>query len=120
MARRALKAGLDAKMENPEERKFQPGFLDDILAARASHLSDALAIWRWARQNQSTLTARADRSAVMRFWCQWVRDPLLNLGLRDPVDRIAEIKANDPKRLKLVATFETWWATHGDNLIKAT
>jgi hypothetical protein len=28
--------------------------------------------------------------------CAWCRDPLLTLGCRDPVERIATAKANDP------------------------
>jgi hypothetical protein len=46
------------------------------------------------------------------------RDPLLALGMRDPVDRIAEIKAADPKRRTLIAIFDQWWASHGDLLLK--
>src|SRR5262249_10775461 len=38
---------------------------------------------------------------------------------RDPVERIAEIKAADPKRRAVVALFEAWWACHGDNVMKA-
>jgi hypothetical protein len=116
MARRLLKCRLDAKMENPEERKFEPGFLDNVLASRAQHLSDALIIWRWGRQN----TIKAGRPlGSYEVWAQWVRDPLLALGCRDPVDRIAEIKANDPKRRALVAIYEAWWAAHADTMVKA-
>ena len=47
MARRVLKTSLDARMENPEQRKFKPGFLDSVFEKRAPLLSDALTIWRW-------------------------------------------------------------------------
>jgi hypothetical protein len=40
--------------------------------------------------------------------------------LRDPVDRIAEIKAADPNRREAVAFFDVWWAVHGDAPVKAT
>ena len=53
MARRLLNSHLDAKMEDPEQRKFAPGFLDRVFAARADLLSAALTIWRWGRQTQS-------------------------------------------------------------------
>ena len=36
MARRVLEAPLDARMEDPEERKFDPGFLDDVFTERAA------------------------------------------------------------------------------------
>ena len=54
------------------------------------------------------------------MWCQWCRDPILALGGRDPVDRIAEIKAADPTRAHLIEIFDAWFAIHGNDLIKAT
>jgi hypothetical protein len=118
MARRIIKSHLDAKMENPEERKFRPGFLEDILAHRAGLLSDALIIWRWGRQNESALTAGRALGSY-EVWCQWVRDPLLALGMKDPVDRLTEIKASDPRRRALVGIFEVWWEKHKDKQVKA-
>jgi hypothetical protein len=44
---------------------------------------------------------------------------LLALGCRDPVDRIVEVKAADPKRKRILAVFEVWWIVHRDNLIAA-
>jgi hypothetical protein len=118
MARRLLNTRLDAKMENPEERKFKPGFLDDVFAERASLLSDLLLIWRWGRQNPGALTPGRPLGSY-ETWAQWVRDPLLTLKLRDPVERIAEIKANDPKRRALVEIFDKWHDKHQGNVVKA-
>jgi hypothetical protein len=42
------------------------------------------------------------------------------MGMRDPVDRLAEIKANDPKRRALTAIFEIWETAHHDTLVKAS
>jgi hypothetical protein len=117
MARRLLNTHLDAHMENPEQRKFTPGFLDRILADRANLLAAALTIWRWGRQNKPQSGKPLGSYEV---WAQWCRDPLLALGMRDPVDRIAEIKAADPKRRALIAIFDLWSATHGDLIIKAS
>jgi len=39
--------------------------------------------------------------------------------MRDPVDRIAEIKAADPKRRTLIAVFDQWWESHRDLSLKA-
>jgi hypothetical protein len=50
IARRVLKVGLDAKMENPEQRPFPPGFLDGILERRIDLLSACLTLWRWGVQ----------------------------------------------------------------------
>jgi hypothetical protein len=116
MARRLLNTHLDAHMENPEQRKFAPGFLDRVFLERANLLAAALTIWRWGRQTKPKAGKPVGSYEV---WAQWCRDPLLALGMRDPVDRIAEIKAADPKRRALVAIFEQWWAAHGDQLLKA-
>lgn len=116
MARRLLKVDLDAKMENPEQRPFAPGFLDGVHTNRAQLLSDALIIWRWGRLNPLDAGRPLGNYEV---WAQWCRDPLLALGCRDPVDRIAEIKAADPRRAKLTALFDAWWDAHRDQPIAA-
>jgi hypothetical protein len=118
IARRLIETFLDAKTENPEERKFAPGFLDEILVARPDILSDALIIWRFGRQNPGALTEGRSLGSY-EVWCQWIRDPLLTLGCRDPVDRLAEIKANDPRRRMLVSIFEIWWTVHRDQMMQA-
>jgi hypothetical protein len=117
MARRLITTNLDAKMEDPERRPFKPGFLDDVLEARAELLSDALTIWRWGRQ---TVLKPGKALGSFEVWAQWCRDPLLMLGARDPVDRIDEIKAADPHRRALIEIFDTWWTIHRDILLKST
>jgi hypothetical protein len=104
-------------MEDPETRKFAPRFLDSVLASRASLLSDALTIWRWGRQ---TVLKPGKALGSYEVWAQWCRDPLLALGTRDPVDRIAEIKAADPKRREALEFFEVWWAVHGTETVTAS
>src|SRR4029077_4462052 len=106
MARRLLNVHIDARMENPEQRPFVPGFLERVFAERANLLAAALTIWRWGRQTQPKSGKPLGSYEV---WAQWCRDPLLALGMRDPVDRIAEIKAADPKRRALIAVFDQWW-----------
>ena len=117
MARRILKTHLDAQLEDPEQRKFAPGFLDSVSVARSALLSDALTIWRWGRQ---TVLKAGRPLGSYEVWAQWCRDPLLALGSRDPVDRIAEIKAADPRRRAAIEFFDVWWAVHGDIIVKST
>src|SRR5262249_44005576 len=115
---RLLNSRLDARMENPEERKFRPGFLEGILAQRPILLSDLLTIWRWGRQTCGALTAGRPLGSY-ETWAQWVRDPLLTLGLRDPVERIASIKTNDPKRRALIEIFDLWHQKHKGAPVRA-
>jgi hypothetical protein len=116
MARRLLNTHLNAKMENPEQRKFAPGFLDHVLAARPKLLTAALIIWRWGRQNKLD---NGKPLGSYELWAQWCRDPLIALGMRDPVDRIDEIKAADPKRKSLITIFDQWWTSDADAELKA-
>jgi hypothetical protein len=116
MARRQIMIRLDAQMEDPEARPFAPGFLEHVAASRPVLLSDALTIWRWGRQ---TVLKPGKPIGSFEKWAQWCRDPLLMLDCKDPIERIAEIKANDSRRRALVDFFEVWWAAHSDAVVKA-
>jgi hypothetical protein len=118
LARRLLLIMLDAKMEDPELRKFEPGFLDTVFEARGDLLTHALTIWRWGRQHKTL--ARGKPLGSFELWAHWCRDPLLALGCRDPIDRLAEIKAADPKRRALTDIFDAWWSCHQDDTLKAS
>jgi putative DNA primase/helicase len=117
MARRILNTHIDAQMEEPEARPFQPGFLDRVSESRSALLSHVLTIWRWGRQ---TVLKPGRPLGSYELWAQWCRDPLIALGARDPVERVAEIKAADPRRRALVNFFEAWWNIHGDAIIKSS
>ena len=53
------------------------------------------------------------------MWAEWCRDPLLNLGCQDPVERVEALKANDPHRQRIGELFRTWWQYHGADIMKA-
>jgi hypothetical protein len=118
MARRIIKTDYDAKTENPELRPFKPGFLNTVHKERAILLGHALTIWRWGRQNADLLDEGKPLGSY-EVWAQWCRDPLINLGTRDPVDRIAAIKAADPRRKRILTVYEAWWEKHEDRLLPA-
>jgi hypothetical protein len=119
LARRFIVCELDAHCEDPETRPFAPGFLNRIEARRAELLAAALTIWRWGRQNSSSLAAGRPLGSF-EHWCEWCRDPLLELGCRDPVERIEAMKARDPKRMQTVEIFSAWWDNHGDQRLKSS
>jgi hypothetical protein len=119
LARRFISSSLDAKCEDPELRSFPAGFIDEIERRRADLLGAVLTIWRWGRQNVSDLT-RGLALGSYETWSEWCRDPLLTLGCRDPVERIAVLKANDPQRQLLRELFGAWWESHQDAPIKAS
>ena len=118
MARRILMIQLDAKMENPEQRSFAPGFLQGIAARRGELLCACLTIWRWGIQEGEALK-RGRPIGSYETWARWCRDPLVELGCRDPIDRIAHIKAADPRRRQIVEVFGQWWHHHTDRPVTA-
>jgi putative DNA primase/helicase len=114
MLRRILKITLDAHVENPEQRKFKGDFLPDVMRDRLKLLQAVLTIWRWGRQ--SDVTAGKPLGSYGQ-WARWCRDPLLALGCRDPIDRVAQLKAADPRRQAVIEVFEMWWKKHGDKAV---
>jgi putative DNA primase/helicase len=119
LARRFICVELDARCEDPEQRQFPPGFLEDISARRPELLAAGLIILRWGRQNADAIE-HGKALGSFENWAVWVRDPLVALGCRDPVDRISEIKARDPERQRVIALFGAWHDAHGDNPVKVT
>jgi hypothetical protein len=97
-------------MEDPERRSFAGDILADVARNRATILSALLTIWRYGRR-----TKGIKRGVVLgsyEQWCAWVRDPLLSLGCRDPVERLSETKARDPLRQMTSDLFAAWWKHH--------
>jgi hypothetical protein len=117
LARRFIYGELDAQCEDPEQRTFSAGFLDVIAKRRAELLGAALTIWRWGRQNKQKAGITL---GSFETWCTWVRDPLLALGCKDPVARLAQIKARDPNRQQVIDLFSVWWDHHHSNQVKVS
>jgi putative DNA primase/helicase len=119
IARRILKIRLDAKMENPEQRPFAAGFLRNVFDRRADLLSAVLTIWRWGAQQGGQLPHGRPLGSYEQ-WARWCRDPLFALGCRDPVERLSQIKAADPRRQHLAEVFNRWWKHHSDKDVSAS
>jgi hypothetical protein len=118
LARRFNPCELDARCEDPEVRPFGAGFLDRIERDRAELLVAALTIWRFGRQNAAQLP-HGKPLGSFETWAEWCRDPLLALGCRDPIERIEELKINDPRRQRIAELFQVWWEHHEDAPVKA-
>src|SRR5262249_24144117 len=119
LVRRTIPIDLDAKIEDPEQREFKAGFLDDILARRIELLQHVLTILRWARQNPSALKQGTPLGGFEQ-WCHWVRDPLFTLDCPDPIARSGEQKIKDPDRINIFDIFETWFRLHFDSWVTAS
>jgi hypothetical protein len=119
LARRFIWSELDAHCEDPEQREFEPGFLDDIQRRRPELLSYVLTIWRWGRQNAADLK-RGRPLGSFEQWASWCRDSLISLGCCDPVERIDAAKCEDPERGRIVRVFQAWDLRHGDRPMKVS
>lgn len=117
LARRFNSCHLDAHCEDPETRNFAADFLETIEQRRAELLRATLTIWRYGRQNANERRGRPLGS--FETWCAWVREPLVTLGCRDPVERIEEVKARDPHRQHIAELFRAWDECHGNTPVRA-
>jgi hypothetical protein len=116
LARRFILTELDAYMEDPERRSFAVDVLKEVARRRSQFLAAALTIWRYGRLAQLT---PGEPLGSYESWCAQVRDPLLALGCRDPVERISDVKKRDPDRQALAALFGLWWTYHRDFVVRA-
>lgn len=112
LARRFVTVELDAGMEDPETRDFRNDLLGETLGARADLLAAALTIWRWGRLQGDALP-KGRSLGSFHDWARWCRDPLLALGCADPALRVADAKAQDPRRQRVAEIFAAWWDHHG-------
>jgi len=119
LVRRFLFCSLDARTEEPERRPFRPGYLEEVEGRRGELLGAALTIWRWGRQHAEALR-RGKPLGSFEQWAEWVRDPLLTLGCADPVERLDEVKADDPRRQRVAQLFNEWWLIHKERPVKAS
>lgn len=115
LVRRVVIAELDANVENPELRDFPGDFLADIAEARPRLLAGVLTIWRWGRLHRNQLQRGLPLGSYSQ-WADWIRDVLITLGCRDPVERVETAKANDAGRLYTLGIFEAWWEQFGTDV----
>jgi hypothetical protein len=105
-------------VENPNTRKFRHGQLDYVRAHRPALLVAALTIWRWGRR--SPLIKRGAEFGSYGQWTRWIRDPLLALGVPDPVLRITAARDKDPVRQAKIEVFDKWWEAHKAAALRAS
>jgi hypothetical protein len=116
LVRRFITALFDAHMEDPEQRRFAVNILAEVTRRRSELLAALMTIWRWGCHAE---TEAGRPLGSYEQWCSWVRDPLMALGCRDPVERISETKRRDPSRQAIATLFDLWWAHHHNYLVKA-
>ena len=112
MARRAITIELDPQTETPATRQFSGDPLAKVRAERERFVSLALVIIRaWLAAGRPNTTCLP--LASFGRWSDWVRQPLLWLGLPDPAARVFEQLAQDPDRETLGRLLLAWDESFG-------
>lgn len=114
MARRCITIRLAPRCENPATRDFNNSDpVGEVLANRGGYVSAALTVVRaWLAAG----SPKSDCKPVAGFgeWSDWCRQPLLWLGLDDPVASIFDAMADDPDRDLLDRLLIAWLASFQD------
>jgi hypothetical protein len=111
LTRRVVRTRLDPKMEQPELREYTGDPVGKVLAKRGSYIAAALTICRAyiaaGRPNTKP------RLASFEGWSDTVRSALTWLDLKDPVESMERVRADDPERTTLAGLLAAWSATFG-------
>lgn len=111
---RSLLCRLDARCENPEGRTFKRDLVAHCLEHRAELIAAALTILRaYILAGRPGVTLRPMNA--FRAWSQTVRAPLVWLGLADPAETQAELRAHSSSEGEATADlFSAWHVALGD------
>lgn len=106
MARRTLRANLDAGIERPELRIFDTNPVRDVLANRGVYVAAALTIVR--AYVVAGIPGRLPLLASFSDWSDFVRSPLVWLGCADPVASMEAAREDDPTLVEHKAVLAAW------------
>jgi hypothetical protein len=110
LTRRALRSDLNADCERPELRKFEGNLKEDTKRLRPKLVAACLTILRAWHLVRSKHPVEVTPIGSFEDWSSRVREPLVWLGMEDPCKTMAKLRAEDPKRQRLVMMIEQWKA----------
>ncbi len=112
LTRRVLVCALDAGVERPEQRRFAFDPPRLVGERRAELLTAALTILRsYIAAGRPAVTGAVFGS--FEAWTRTVRDPLVWLGLSDPVATVEAARASDERLSSFLALAAAWKDTFG-------
>ncbi|GJL73973.1 DNA-primase RepB domain-containing protein [Nitrosomonas sp.] len=107
MTRRTITITLDPVCETPAARDFKKQPLNEVRTDRGRFVSLALTIIRaWICAGKTKSECKT--IATYNDWSEYCRQPLLWLGLSDPVQCIFEAMCEDPDRELLGEFLQAW------------
>lgn len=101
LTRRTLVCRIDPECERPAEREFAFDPVEEVRSMRSEYVLHALTIMQAYIASGDCVQLRPFGS--FEAWSRLVREPLVWLGLPDPVDSIRVLEAADPEREQLRA-----------------
>lgn len=114
MVRRVITIRLDPKCETPAARNFKKNPVSEVIARRGYYVSLALTIIRaWIAAGKPKTSCKPLISYAE--WSDLCRQPLLWLGLDDPVGCVFENLGNDPEKEHLAELLDVWNKHYGNN-----
>ena len=112
LTRRVIVCEIDPKVERPEELHFTINFREYILEHRAEIVRDALTVLR-AYHVAGKPNVGTKPFGSFEDWAHMVRDPLVWLGMDDPVSTREKILRSDPERELLKDILGLWFDLFG-------
>lgn len=107
LAARTVPCRIDPGVEHPEEREFEVDLYEELPRRRPELVVAGLTILR-AYHVAGRPTQGSPTWGGFEAWTRWVRDPLVWLGMADPVLGRRHVEASDPVHQKLVALLTAW------------
>lgn len=118
MARRCITINLEPNCEIPATRKFKnPNLLGTLHQQRGEYVTYALTIIR-AWINAGSPKADCDPVGGYTRWSDLCRQPLLWMGLPDPVQSLFNMIIDDPDRELLGRVLKIWHERYGNTPTK--
>jgi putative DNA primase/helicase len=106
LCRRTITSRLDAELESPQLRQFKYNPIKSILEDRGKYIAACLTICR--AYIVAGYPGVLPRLASFEAWSDVVRSALVWLGKADPLDRMEEVRDDDPERDLLGQVLRAW------------
>lgn len=119
LKRRIVMVRLDAKMERPEQRKFERDVTDVVTERRGELITACLTIVR-AYLAAGCPAVNASPYGGFEAWDAWCRRPLIWLDIPDPLLSSEEVRAEDPDIALQRSLFTAWDKAFGDVKVTAS
>jgi putative DNA primase/helicase len=106
LTRRVLLCNMDAGLENPWQRSFTSNPIGDVLRDRGKFLAAAVTITRAYLMNDKKV--KCTPLSGFKEWSTMIREPLISLGMADPVESQDKARKDDPYRNAMREFIAAW------------